>query len=85
MREVYSGKMKGLINDVYDSLGKLDEDDELRLNLTSIFKVNVCEHALLKLGLEKPQCEAALLNSGLDTLLTFLLESLKQLLPLVGH
>jgi hypothetical protein len=46
--------MKSLISDVYDTLAELDDGDELKLNLTGIFKINMCEHALLKLGIKKP-------------------------------
>lgn len=56
----------------------LTGNDELKLNLTNIYKQNVCKHALLIMeGVDPPApCEITLLNSGLETVLVFVAQKI---------
>lgn len=54
------------------NIEKIMGNDDLKSNLTKIYKENVCKHALLVAGLDPPPpCELSLLNSGLETVLMF--------------
>lgn len=60
------------------NIENINGDDELKLNLTQIYKENVCKHALLVMeGVDPPApCELTLLNSGLETVLMFVAQKI---------
>lgn len=60
------------------NIEQISGNEELRSNLTQIYKENVCKHALLLMqSLEPPPpCEVELLNSGLENALMFVAQKI---------
>ena len=60
------------------NIEKIMGNDDLKSNLTRIYKENVCKHALLVMkGVDPPApCELTLLNSGLETVLMFVAQKI---------
>ena len=88
MREIYGNDLKAQVPIIYGALDKLPGNEELKLNITNVFKKNLCEYALniiaLEIKVEKPQCQDALLNAGLDAVLIFIVENLQTNLQFIG-
>lgn len=88
MVRIFQGRLEQEIQATYKTLQRFNPTDEIYLNFTSIFLSDVCEYYFKPRQDEATQIpcsEDSLLNSGLDTILTFVLESARTNIGLVGN